>query len=98
VQAGDVISFDAEGTIQISDNANDTASPSGSARQAIEPPMRSISAGTLIGRIGNSAPMAIGDHRTVRAPMSGELFLGVNDDHLLDNRGEYQVTLTVEPR
>jgi EF hand domain-containing protein len=98
VEAGDVISFDADGTIQMSDNGGDTASPAGSPRQALEAPMRSVPAGTLIGRIGNSAPIAIGSRRTVRAPVSGEVFLGVNDDHLPDNRGEYRVMLSVDPR
>jgi hypothetical protein len=98
VEAGDLISFDADGTIQMSDNGSDTASPSGSPRQALDAPMRSTPAGTLIARIGSSAPIAVGSHRTVRAPVSGEVFLGVNDDHLPDNRGEYRVTLTVDPR
>jgi hypothetical protein len=98
VQAGDLISFDAEGTIQMSVNPGDISSPDGASRQAIEPPMPARTAGTLIARIGNSAPIAVGSHRTVRAPMSGELFLGVNDDHLPDNSGEYRVNVTVEPR
>jgi hypothetical protein len=55
-------------------------------------------AGSLIARIGNSAPVPIGAHRSSRAPASGELLLGVNDDHVADNRGQYRVTVTVEPR
>jgi hypothetical protein len=26
------------------------------------------------------------------------LYLGVNDDYLLDNRGQFRVTVTVKPR
>jgi hypothetical protein len=34
----------------------------------------------------------------VRAPFSGRLYLGVNDDYLNDNSGDFQVTVAVEPR
>ena len=100
VEAGDLIDFDAEGSIQMSANGNDEATPAGSrlGRRANDAPLRNSPAGILIARIGNSAVIAVGDHRTARAPMSGELFLGVNDDYLQDNRGEYRVSVTVQPR
>jgi hypothetical protein len=31
----------------------------------------------------------------VRAPQSGRLYLGVNDDHWADNNGEFRVVVTV---
>ena len=42
--------------------------------------------------------LAVGDQRTFRSPDSGELYLGVNDDELQDNRGEYHVSVTIQPR
>jgi hypothetical protein len=42
--------------------------------------------------------MFIGANHTFAAPVSGRLYLGVNDDHLADNRGEYSVNVTVAPR
>jgi hypothetical protein len=100
VEAGDTITFDAEGSIQMSADGDDIATPSGSrtGRRAAEAPLRNQSAGILIARIGNSAVVAIGDRRTSRAPVSGELYLGVNDDFLGDNSGEYRVSVTVNPR
>ena len=98
VQAGDMISFDAEGTITMSDNPGDTASPAGSSRTAQNSPLPGRAAGTLLMRIGNSGVVAIGDRQSLRAPASGEVFLGVNDDHLPDNSGEYRVTISVQPR
>jgi len=100
VEAGDVLAFDAEGSIQMSDNSSDVATPAGarSGRFAPEAPLRNRPAGILIAQIGNSGVLAIGDHRTMRAPTSGELYLGVNDDYLQDNRGEYRVSITTQPR
>ncbi len=100
VEAGDMITIDAEGSIQMSGNAGDTATPAGSrtGRRAADAPMRNQSAGLLLARIGNSGVFAVGDRRTARAPVSGQLFFGVNDDILEDNRGEYRVSVTVQPR
>jgi hypothetical protein len=99
VRAGDTIVFEAEGTIQMSGDPNDTASPAGSRRRAPDAPLRQRAAGSLIARIGNSAPIVVGSRNTVtRVPVSGRLFLGVNDDYLGDNSGEFRVMVTIEPR
>jgi hypothetical protein len=100
VEAGDVITFDASGQIQMSDNGSDVATPAGarSGRTAVNAPLRSQPAGLLIARIDNSAPMPIGARRTLRAPVSGELFLGVNDDYFQDNGGAYRVSVTIDYR
>ena len=56
-------------------------------------------AGGLIAKIGESAPLFIGAQRTIqRAPVSGRLYLGVNDDHLDDNSGEYRVSIAIQRR
>jgi hypothetical protein len=99
VNAGDTISFEAEGTVQMSGDRNDTASPAGSRRRAPDALLRESAAGSLIARIGNSAPFLVGDRRTIaRAPAGGRLFLGVNDDYLGDNSGEFRVLVTVGSR
>jgi hypothetical protein len=56
--------------------------------------MPRILAGALIGRIGNGRPFAIGDQTSIQAPESGQLFLGINDDTLNDNQGEFRVEVT----
>ena len=99
VVAGDRISFDAEGTLQLSDGGPDNATPAGAAsgRRAANAPLPRAAAGALIARIGNSVPLLIGSQRTIaRAPVSGRLYLGVNDDHLPDNSGEYRVSVTID--
>jgi Ca2+-binding EF-hand superfamily protein len=101
VQAGARITFDAEGTMELSENGTDSATPAGarSGRKAPNAPLREEIAGGLIARIGDSAPLFIGSRRTIqRAPVSGRLYLGVNDDHVLDNTGEYRVSVTIQQR
>src|SRR5262245_55955842 len=93
VRAGDMLTFDAEGSVRLSEGGEDTATASGSVtgRRAQNAPVPEASAGGLIARIGDSSPVYIGDRRSVRAPASGRLYLGVNDDHLADNSGEFRV-------
>ncbi len=100
VRAGDVITFQSSGQIQMSDNAQDVANPAGalSHRMAPDAPISGVYAGALIGKIGSYAPVAIGNQSSITAPVSGVLYLGVNDDHLPDNRGEFVVTVGVQRR
>jgi Ca2+-binding EF-hand superfamily protein len=100
VRAGDTITFDGQGTVRISNNRNDIAGVGGtlSGRREANAPLPNQTAGALIARIGNSPPLFIGNRRSVRAPFGGRLYLGVNDDYLDDNSGDFQVTVTVEPR
>ena len=55
-------------------------------------------AGALILRIDDYGPIFIGSRHTITAPMSGRVYLGVNDDHLPDNSGEFLVTVSVRGR
>ena len=60
-------------------------------------PMPQALAGALIGRVGNSAPFAIGNMTGPLSPpgQGGELVLGVNDDEVSDNQGAFMVTVRV---
>ena len=95
VRRGDRIGFVSAGRILLSDDPGDVAHAAGSLRQRYAPgaPLPQNFAGALIGRIGNSPPFAIGDSPSINAPADGQLYLGVNDDEVSDNRGEYTVTL-----
>ena len=100
VRAGDIITFQSSGQIQMSDNAQDVANPAGalSHRMAPDAPISGVYAGALIGKIGIYSPIAIGNQSQITAPVSGVLYLGVNDDHLPDNRGEFVVNVGVQRR
>ena len=96
VRPGQLLTFTASGTIRMSGNAEDVAVPRGarSGRQAANAPLPDALAGALIARVGNSAPILIGDQTSpVRMPSGGRLFLGVNDDHVDDNSGMFRVTI-----
>lgn len=99
VRAGDVITFDASGQIEMSD-PTDTATPAGSTRGRTAPdaPVLGQKAGGLLAKIGEYRPAFIGDRTTWTAPVSGRLYLGVNDDHLPDNSGEFIVNVGVQGR
>lgn len=100
VRAGDVLTFSASGEIRMSDNQADTASPAGSrsGRTAPDAPVLGQLAGGLLAKIGEYTPMFVGGRATVTAPVSGRLYLGVNDDHLLDNAGEFTVIVGIQGR
>jgi hypothetical protein len=97
VRAGQQVRVNANGSVQLSDNSNDTATPSGSrvGRRAANAPVQSGPAGGLIARVGDAAPVYVGANGSFRASSSGRLYLGVNDDFVNDNSGEYTVTVTV---
>jgi hypothetical protein len=100
VRAGDIVTLDASGNIQMSDDAKDTASVAGSTtnRRAPDAPVLNQLAGGLIANIDNYGPIFVGGRRTFTAPVNGRLYFGVNDDHLADNRGEFVVNVSVTPR
>jgi Ca2+-binding EF-hand superfamily protein len=98
VQAGQTVRFQASGTVQLSEDGNDVADPQGarSGRRAPNAPLPNAPAGALIARFGFGTPVMIGSGSAdIRAPRSGRLYLSVNDDHLLDNSGEFRVVVTV---
>jgi PA-IL-like protein/EF hand domain-containing protein len=99
VRAGDIISVDASGTVQLSGDASDIADPGGarSGRRAPDAPVRQALAGALIARIGSSRAVAIPVRvREFRAPEAGRLYLGINDDYLGDNGGQFRVRIVVD--
>ena len=95
VQRGDRVAFNGSGRVQLSANANDTAGVAGSETgRRPTGPMPALLAGALIGRIGPVSMFAIGNQTNeLTMPADGRLFLGVNDDEVSDNRGQFVVTV-----
>ena len=100
VRAGDTLTFDATGTIRMSDNGEDLADPAGSrtGRRAADAPILNQPAGALIGRVGDYGPFLVGGRTSIVVRATGRLYLGVNDDHLPDNNGEYIVRISGDRR
>jgi hypothetical protein len=94
VQQGANVDFRVTGEVEYAPNARVTAA--GAPRNApggSEVPMANAPAGALIGRIDNGQPFLIGRNTSVRMPASGTLFLGINDDNVSDNNGNFRVLL-----
>lgn len=93
VKRGELISFNATGEVQLSDNRTDRARSAGVGRVANGAPLPTVNAGALIGRVGNSQAFGIGDQASVPMPFDGILYLAVNDDERSDNAGEFIVSM-----
>jgi hypothetical protein len=96
VRRGDTVRFNANGRVQLSEDPEDVAISAGSLRQrhAAGSPLPGNFAGALIAKVGNSAPFPIGNNtEPITMPADGQLYLGINDDEVSDNRGEFVVTV-----
>jgi len=96
VRKGQMLTFTATGEVQLSNDPNDIATPSGAknGRYATNAPLKNVLAGGLIGRIGpTGTPFGIGANASFAAPASGLLYLGINDDGFGDNHGNFQVVV-----
>lgn len=100
VRRGQTVRFESTGQIRISRENGDVAIVDGSMKQryASRAPLPQNLAGALIGRIGNGQPFAIGSQSSVEMPASGTLYLGINDDNLSDNSGQFNVVVTARNR
>jgi Ca2+-binding EF-hand superfamily protein len=100
VRAGDTVTLNASGNIQMSDDPKDTATPVGSTtgRRAPDAPVLNQLAGGVLAQIDNYGPIFVGGRPSFTAPVNGRLYLGVNDDHLADNRGEFVANISVAGR
>ena len=97
VKRGQILRFDSSGEIRLSFDGNDVAHASGAAgsRSSDKAPIPTTPAGALIGRIGKGRPFAIGNATAgLNMPDNGRLFLGINDDHVDDNSGNFVVKIS----
>jgi hypothetical protein len=93
VRAGQTVYFEATGQVRWGKDRRD--GPAGERNSPSNPnrPMGNRNAAALIGKIGNDM-FFIGDETgPVRLRSSGRLYLGVNDDVLTDNSGNFRVVV-----
>ena len=96
VRPGQTVYFESQGQVRWGRDRRD--GPAGERNSPPNPgrPMPNRNAAALIGRIGNDSGdlFFIGDETgAVRLRGSGRLFLGVNDDVLTDNSGNFRVVV-----
>ena len=98
VRNGDRIVVEADGSVTLSTNNSDVANPGGSQSGRLAPsaPLPNQPAGALIARIGDGRAILVGNRQSFTANDSGRLYLGVNDDHFDDNRGQFNVNVSVQ--
>ena len=99
VREGQVLTLTTSGEIQFSPDGNDRAAAAGNGDKRVAgAPLPQAFAGALIGRIGNGQPFGVGNLTSLRAPANGQLFLGINDDKVGDNAGQFQVSIVLPRR
>lgn len=93
IREGQQVYFEADGKIRWGKDRQDDAGGEGGSHHNPNRPIPNRPGGALIGRIGESHDFFfIGDERgPIRMPASGRLYLGVNDDYLVDNSGSFRV-------
>jgi len=96
VRRGETLRFNSTGEVMWSPDAADRATPSGAptGRRSAQPPVPGAPGGALVARIDNGKPFLIGSQASVRMPANGQLYLGINDDILTDNTGDFYVTIS----
>jgi hypothetical protein len=93
VRAGQTIYFEAQGRVRWGRDRQD--GPAGENNSPSNPnrPMGNRNAAALIGKIGNDM-FFIGDETgPIRMRSGGRLYLGINDDVLTDNSGNFRVVV-----
>jgi hypothetical protein len=94
VRRGQEVYFSASGKPRWGPDRQDGPAGERSSRRNPSRPIPDRPGGALIGRIGSGDPFFVGDDRgPIRVRDSGRLFLGINDDYLSDNSGEFRVTV-----
>jgi len=93
VRAGQTVYFEAQGRIRWGRDRQD--GPEGEKNSPNNPnrPMGNRNAAALIGKIGEDMFFIGGETGPVRMRSGGRLFLGVNDDVLTDNSGNFRVVV-----
>lgn len=93
VRAGQTIYFEAQGQVRWGRDRRDGPAGERNSPANANRPMGNRNAAALIGKIGNDL-FFIGDETgPIRVRSSGRLHLGVNDDVLTDNSGNFRVVV-----
>ena len=106
VEAGESVTVVADGEVSFGSGPLGSMPPSGvpwgAACDEIRPQTGTWTAEglpcwSLIARVGEGEPIAVGDRATFEALADGPLQLGVNDDAFADNSGSWTASVTVSP-
>jgi hypothetical protein len=96
VRSGSTIYFEAQGQVRWGRDRRDGPAGEGNSPSNPARPMGNRNAAALIGKVGNSSTdyFFIGNETgPIRMRSSGRLYLGINDDVLTDNTGNFRVVV-----
>jgi predicted Zn-dependent protease len=95
--AGDTVEVWAKGQVYWKKNSEDSCGPEGIPGKGFWKPISKANTAALIGRIGadSFSYFVVGAHFRAQALTAGRLYLGINDDNNLDNRGGYEAEIQV---
>jgi hypothetical protein len=93
VREGETLRLRVDGQISFAPNNNANAGGAPGGTRGTGTPIPSAPQAALIGRIDEGQPFIIGRQTSVRMPASGRLWLGINDDVVSDNSGEFRVLI-----
>ncbi len=96
VRAGQTLYVEARDRVKWGPDRRDGPAGERNSPRNANRPMPNRPAAALIGKVGNDSTdyFFIGDETgPIRVPARGRLFLGVNDDFLVDNSGRFRVTV-----
>jgi hypothetical protein len=96
VRAGQTVYFESTGQVRWGKDRRDSAAGERNSPHNPGRPMPSRNAAALIGKVGNGSNdfFFIGDETgPVRMRSGGRLYLGINDDVLTDNSGNFRVVV-----
>jgi len=98
---GQTVEFRATGKVFWKKKSNEWCTPTGApgTGKGFWKPISKVNTGALIAKIGGSyGYIYIGAKRAFRAPSSGRLYIGINDDNNFDNRGSFTVKIQTSGR
>ncbi len=97
LEPGDRLAVTAEGTIQWKKGSEESCGPDGVPGKGFWKPISKANTAALLGKIGDSSVgyFVLGGRYQGNVLKAGRLFLGINDDNNFDNRGEFQVRVSV---
>ncbi len=104
LHAGDSLTIAGVGVVHFGRGAIDKVAPSGFpwgprcfaiANSGAQWPARDLRCWSLIARVDSGTPFQVGATTVKRIQADGELFLGVNDNYLGDNRGAWSAKVTL---
>ena len=93
VRAGQTVYFEAQGKVRWGKDRTDGPEGEHNSPPNANRPMSNRNAAALIGKIGNDMFFIGGDTGPMRMRSSGRLYLGINDDVLTDNSGNFRVVV-----